>query len=447
MLTSKDLKQQLLVGYDESLSHSGINGERLAQRLHELAQIGMTHEYGSNRIGFSTEERKAKDFIKSWMVEANLKVREDGAGNIIGRLEGRLKDSAAILSGSHVDSVPNGGHFDGPLGVLVALEVAQAWQDQGYLPELPYEVVVFSDEEGSRFNGGLTGSQAMMGELDFDKLHTLYDIHGVPFKEVMEQAGLRVDSLKQAKRDVSEIKAFIEVHIEQGKLLEKEGLTLGVVTGIAGPSWMNVTFTGQAGHAGNTPMTDRKDALVAAGQFIAGLKDLPQTVSSTAVATVGKLQVYPNGVNVIPGEVQLTVDIRDVDLEARDELVQRVLRLGEGIAKQGNISFSAFETLKIDPVPMNEGMQNTLHAAIQDLAKSTPILAPALIEQSKETPFSLISGAGHDAMILGKHVPTAMLFVRSKEGISHNPREWTSLNDCMISAHALKACIERMMVI
>lgn len=477
MSRSYNLYDRLMADYDQSLSYSAISGERLAQRLHELAQIGLTEQDGSYRVGFSPEEKTAKELVKRWMREAGLSVREDGAGNVFGRLEGKNPQKPAILSGSHVDSVPNGGHFDGPLGVLVALEVAEAWQANGYQPEHPYEVVVFTDEEGARFNGGLTGSQALVGDLDIEKQLGLVDSEGQSFEQVLEQAGLSLAGLVQTKRDATEIKAYVEVHIEQGKRLEKEDLSVGIVTGIAGPCWMNMSFKGQAGHAGNTPMNDRQDALVVAAEFIMGVKQLPSQVSSTAVATVGKLDVWPNGVNVIPGEVHLTVDLRDIFAETRDCLAEQVIQLGQTLAGEYGLGFSYEKVLQVDPVPVSVQLQELLAQVIQEQSER---LARDGLEQGKDEcqddkldalfssledqagedagkyqaewdwskqlrPYYLPSGAGHDAMILGRHVPMAMLFVRSKAGVSHDPKEWTSLNDCVISVHILKAYLELLM--
>ncbi len=302
---------QLMNGYNDEWTHSGVNGERLAHRLAELAKTGWTEEGGCLRIAFSQEELAAKKLVMQWMEEEGLEVEMDGAGNVFGRLEGQ-EDLPVVLSGSHVDSVPHGGHFDGPLGVLSALEVVSAWREQGYQPKRPFEIVIFSDEEGARFNGGLTGSQAFVGEIDSEKERKRVDYEGRSYEEVLKGVGLTPESVASAKRDLDQVHAFIEVHIEQGKRLEKAGLPAGVVTGIAGPTWLKVVFTGAAGHAGNTPMNDRQDALVAASDFIQKVKDFPPQVSDSGVATVGKLEVKPNGVNVIPGEVELTVDIRDI---------------------------------------------------------------------------------------------------------------------------------------
>ncbi|MBM7570351.1 Zn-dependent hydrolase [Aquibacillus albus] len=433
-MTTKQRLNQLLFDrlrndYEVSIDHSGVSGNRLASRLAELANIGLTEDDGCNRISFSKEERQAKELVKTWMKEAGLTVVEDGAGNVFGRLEGK-EELPAVLSGSHVDSVPNGGHFDGPLGVLAALEVAEAWKETNFQPKKPFEVVIFTDEEGARFNGGLTGSRAFTGEFDLEQQVKLNDFDGRSFQEVVEADGLSAEGFLEAKRDFSTVDSFVEVHIEQGKRLEKQDLPVGVVTGIAGPCWLNVTFKGKAGHAGNTPMNDRNDALTAASEFVLQVQKLPSTVSSSAVATVGKLQVSPNGVNVIPGEVRLTVDIRDIHEDTRNQLTELVIQAAERISDNNDIELSIEETLKVSPVPIDETMQAKAGQAAQEIL-------------GKEA-FYLPSGAGHDAMVVGRYVPTAMLFTRSKDGVSHNPAEWSSLYDCVQTVHVLKKFLEKL---
>lgn len=420
---------RLMGDYNDSFDHSGVKGQRVAQRLAELSDIGLTEEGGCQRISFSQEERQAKELVKKWLDAAGLTVTEDGAGNVFGRFEGK-RDNVTVLSGSHVDSVPNGGHFDGPLGVIAALEVAEAWKEAGYQPDKSFEVVVFTDEEGARFNGGLTGSRAMTGEINLEEQKQLKDFHGTSFEEVVTQDGLTLDSFAQAKRDLSEIAAFVEVHIEQGKRLEKAGLPVGVVTGIAGPSWLNISFKGEAGHAGNTPMNDRRDALVAASEFIAKVKNFPPSVSSSAVATVGKVDVYPNGVNVIPGEVRLTVDIRDIQEDWKRKVVQLVVGAAKEIAEKHHTEVVITETLNVAPVAVSEKMQGKAALAVEKTLGIKPYYLP--------------SGAGHDAMVVGRHVPMAMLFTQSKDGISHNPKEWSSLNDCVQTIHVLKNFLEQL---
>ncbi|MCP8617884.1 M20 family metallo-hydrolase [Salirhabdus salicampi] len=416
-----------MADFDYTLNHSGVSGNRVASRLNELSLIGKTEYGGSYRVGFSAKEAEAKNKVIDWMKEAGLAVTTDGAGNVFGRLEGKNQSLPLLMSGSHVDSVPNGGHFDGPLGVLAALEVVEAWKETGYTPERTVEVVIFTDEEGARFNGGLLGSQAFTGQNDKETITKLTDTEGKSFSEVLDEIGLTEEEFFQSERDLTKIEAFIEVHIEQGKRLEKEQLPVGIVTGIAGPCWLSMNFKGQAGHAGNTPMDERCDALVAAGKFVSEIHNLPPRVSSTAVATVGKLNVKPNGVNVIPGEVDLTVDIRDIHENTRDQLVGLITDAAQSVAKKYGINVAWNETVRVDPLLIRKDLQQKLDASI--------------VANGIE-PFYLPSGAGHDAMVVGRKIPSAMLFVQSKDGISHNPAEWSSLNDCVQTIHVLKHFIE-----
>jgi allantoate deiminase len=428
MQNNDPIFHRLIKGYDSTYDGNGISGERLAHRLNELAKIGLTAENGSNRPGFSKEESAAKNLVATWMEEAGLEVEQDGAGNVIGRLAGTDPDAPGIMSGSHVDSVPNGGHFDGPLGVLLALEVAEAWKATGYRPRKNYEVVIFTDEEGATFNGGLHGSQALTGSYYMEDLKKLVSVDGYSFEEVLKQAGLSLESYQQAKRDFSDVELFVEVHIEQGKRLEKAGLPCGIVSGIAGPYWLEFTFRGEAGHAGNTPMDDRNDALAAASTFVAKVAEMPRKINDTCVATVGKMHISPNGVNVIPGEVKLYVDIRDIYENTRNALVDQVIQEAENIAEYQGISLFYEKKMETPPVTIKEEIQGTF----EDVLKAQSI-----------KPMRIPSGAGHDAMIIGEKTDISMLFVKSIGGVSHNPLEWSDLNDCVQAAHVLKRFIEK----
>ncbi|MGG0719810.1 M20 family metallo-hydrolase [Robertmurraya massiliosenegalensis] len=429
MSSDDPIIQKLMENYDESYNQHGVNGKRLAYRLNEIAKIGLSDQNGSDRPGFSRGELAAKKLISKWMKEAGLDVYQDGAGNIIGRLVGSDSTLPSIMSGSHVDSVPNGGHFDGPLGVLASLEIVEAWNATGYHPKKSYEVVIFSDEEGARFNGGLLGSQALVGDYDIEKLKKLISTDSLTFEEVLTEIGLSIDSYQKSLRDFSNVELFIEVHIEQGKRLERAGLPCGIVSGIAGPCWLEVRFKGKAGHAGNTPMNDRNDALVAASEFITTVSRLPGTINDTAVATIGKMNISPNGVNVIPGEVRLFVDIRDIYEETRNKLVNNIIYEAESIANIHQMEVSYKKTMDIPPVPIKEENQ---------------LLLEEVLKEQGIVPIRIPSGAGHDAMIIGKKTDIAMLFVKSINGVSHNPLEWSELNDCVQSVHVLKRFIEKL---
>lgn len=421
------LKNELLKAYDEAQDKDGIVGARIAARLDAIAEIQLTEQNGSNRPGYSRAELEAKKLVAMWMEEAGLSVTWDGAGNVIGRLPGRDAKAQTIMSGSHVDSVPNGGHFDGVLGVISALEVVEAWNTNNYTPEKPYEVIVFADEEGSRFNSGFGGSEGMFGIYDLEEKLKLKDAAGEPFSDVLESVNLSVDDYRSSIRNTDGMEMFVELHIEQGDRLEAEDLPVGIVTGIAGPCWLQFTFIGETDHAGNTPMVGRQDALVAAGDFIEQISHLPKRVSETAVATAGKVEVTPNAVNIIPGEVTVFVDIRDIYEETRDELVKLIIDESKSIAKKHNLKVNYLENVRIKPMPVEKENQE--------------ILAKSFSKLNIE-PYYLPSGAGHDAMIVGTKIPVAMIFVRSKAGISHHPLEWTSLADCVTGARVLKQTIE-----
>src|SRR5690625_1289271 len=360
------LQEKLLHSYDVTYNRNGISGERVAFRLDTLAQIGLTEENGSNRPGFSPEEFKAKRQVATWMEEAGLTVTTDGAGNVFGRIEGKDSSKKTILSGSHVDSVPNGGHFDGTLGVISALEVVEAWREEGFQPEKSFEVVIFTDEEGSRFNSGFQGSEAVTGTGDMEDRLKLTDPSGLSFSEVLQTAGLTVDGYVASKREMDTYDFFIEIHIEQGKRLERENLPCGIVTGIAGPYWVEFIFTGEAGHAGNTPMNDRKDALIAASEFIQRIPEIPVKISKSAVATVGKISVKPNGVDVIPGEVSLYGDMRDIEKVDQENIVSQVKQAATETAKKHQVELEWEDKARVSPVPIKAEYQAHLKDALEE---------------------------------------------------------------------------------
>src|ERR671917_289807 len=247
---------------------SVIDGERLWRRISDLGEIGGQEEGGVTRLSLTDEERAAKDRVASYMEEAGLSVREDAAGNLIGRREGRNPETPAVLIGSHVDSVYNGGNFDGPLGVLAGIEVLQTMEERGIETEHPVEVVAFTDEEGVRFSFGMIGSRALAGKLTPEDLTSYEDEDGVSIAEAMFAYGLDPELIGDAARPEDSVRAYVELHIEQGRVLENEDLPAGVVTGIAGPVWLRFILEGETGHAGATPMNLRRDALAAAAEIM-----------------------------------------------------------------------------------------------------------------------------------------------------------------------------------
>lgn len=423
------LSEILLSGYDGSLDLDGFSGSRLARRLSAISEIGLTAEGGSNRPGYSRLEMQAKELVCDWMRSAGLAVRQDAAGNCFGRLAGSKDHLPVVLCGSHIDTVPNGGHFDGVLGVLLALETVEMWNTIGFAPQRPYEIAIFSEEEGSSFNVGLVGSSVMAGAPITEELTTIADHEGRSFATAVEEVGLSLANFPAARRDLSDIAAFVEVHIEQGLVLEKHGLPVGIVNGICGLVALEMTVTGNAGHAGTTPMTYRRDALVAASRIVAAVSALPGQVSAPAVATVAQLSVFPNGSNVIPGKVRFSLDIRDVATEPLERLVTRIVETATGIAEAGAVELSWTRTFFQPATAVDAGLKARQASAMREINLA---------------PFELPSGAGHDAMVLGAHVPMAMFFVRSRDGISHNPREFSSLEDCATAARALSRFLAKL---
>lgn len=397
-----------------------IQGERLWRRLMELGEVGKKPSGGVTRLSFTAEERKAKDFVASYMREAGLSVYEDAAGNLIGRKEGANPDAPVVLVGSHLDSVYNGGCFDGPLGVLAGVEVVQAMNEHGVVTHHPIEVVAFTDEEGARFRFGTIGSRAMAGMLPQEALERR-DAEGISLAEAMKQAGLDPDRLPQAARKPGTVKAYVELHIEQGRVLEEAGLPVGLVTGIAGLIWVKFTIEGKAEHAGATPMSLRRDPMAAAAQIIAIIEEEARRTGTT-VGTVGQLHVYPGGINVIPERVEFVLDLRDLKADVRDQVWNAIAARAETIAKERNVRLTTERLQEMPPVLCSDEVKRAAEAACRKLGY---------------LPFWLPSGAGHDGVQLASICPIGMIFVRSQDGVSHSPAEWSTKEDCAAGAEVL----------
>lgn len=390
-----------------------VDGGRLWGRLSELAEIGRHEGGGVARLSFTEEERAAKDLVRSSMEEAGLSVREDAAGNLFGRREGKDPNAPAVLIGSHIDSVLGGGDFDGPLGVLGGIEVLQTMQEEGVQTAHPVEIVAFTDEEGARFSLGMIGSRALAGTLSPEDLRH-EDENGVSIADAMRDAGLDPGRIGDAARPEGSLAAYLELHIEQGRVLEGEDLPVGVVTGIAGPVWLRLSFLGEAGHAGTTPMGARRDALAAAAEVI-GIVEQEASATGSTVGTVGQIGARPGGINIIPGAVDLSLDLRDIEEAVRDRVEERIRqRAGETCEKRG-VELSFEELQRLPPVPCSQEIRNSIASACEELGIR---------------PHALPSGAGHDGMHVAEKCPVGMIFVRSKDGISHNPKEWSSREDC-----------------
>lgn len=399
-----------------------VNKERLWSHIMELGKIGESTDKkkGLTRLVFTPEEDIAKNLVKSYMVDAGLTVMEDAAGNLIGKRIGKNPDLPVIMLGSHIDTVFRGGKFDGALGVLSAIEVARALNERNVELEHTLEVVSFTDEEGARFSTGMLGSQAMTGNLDPEVLDR-QDDQGITLKEALSDAGYDPDKLNDAQRAKGSIAAYLEVHIEQGRVLEKNRLSVGVVSGIAGPRWFRITLKGESGHAGSTPMDLRRDPLAAAGEIITHIEAIANKQKNT-VATVGQFNVEPGGINIIPEQVSFSVDLRDEDLENRRIAEEKIKEKIATIVDRRGLEVDIQLLHNLDPV------------------KCDPVLVKLALEASKKLELptkTLVSGAGHDSMNLAGIAPIAMIFVRSQQGLSHRPDEWSTKEDCYDGARLL----------
>lgn len=383
--------------------------QRIQKDIETLGQFTATPGEGMTRFTFSKEYDQSRQYIKAQMEQAGLQVREDALGDIIGLLPGTDPTLAPVMIGSHFDSVKNGGCFDGPAGVVIALEIARTLNEQGIKPRRPIEFCALIEEEGGRFGGGLFASRGITGKLKASDLETLKDENGISIAQAMQTYGFDPANYKDAVRRPGDIFAFLEMHIEQGPILEDANIDLGIVSHIVGLTEFLVEITGRPDHAGTTPMNMRADALTAAGQVLAALPLIAHQAGMGTVTTVGKLQVLPGAANIVPGKVTFTVDIRCKDEQgiasAKDAIVKMLDdAMGEGL------SYTINELLYSKPVQMSEDIVAVMKQKADALGFSH---------------MDMTSGAGHDAMVMADITPAALLFVPSKNGRSHCPEEWT----------------------
>jgi len=390
---------------------------RMEKRIKALSAYGANSDGGVDRVAFSDADLAGREYIRNLMREAGLSVRMDTAGNIIGRREGSDLNLPVIMFGSHIDSVPGGGNYDGDVGVIGAIEVAQLLHDNDIRTRHPLEVVSFTDEEG-----GLTGSRAMIGEIG-DATLGVVSHSGLTIGEGIRAVGGDPNRLELAERKPGELKAFIELHIEQGAVLHEEKIDIGVVEGIVGIRWWDVTIEGFANHAGTTPMNRRWDAMVTAAEYILAVNRVATSMPGGQVATVGKLRAEPGAPNVIPGEVVLSLEIRDLSAEKIQRVFDEIVREGARIAdaRYTPIRYSEIDVAS-PPAPTDEQMRRIIAASADDLGLSFKFMP---------------SGAGHDAQDMVHIAPTGMIFVPSDNGISHSPKEFTSAEDMANGASVL----------
>lgn len=396
-----------------------VSQERIEKHIKRLSKYTATTNEGTTRLTYSEEDLQARTYIKEQMKAYGLEVREDGLGNIFGKLEGEKKDAPSVIVGSHFDSVPNGGDYDGPAGVVAGLEVAALFQENQIKPAYPLEVIAMIEEEGSRFGGGLMGSRGIAGYLQKKDIEQLKDKNGISVPEAMKKIGL--DPSLNVKRNPETIKAFLEMHIEQGPLLEEEQISVGVVESIVGLTQLEVTISGKAGHAGTTPMDRRSDALVAAANIIAKFPQIAIEEGEGTVTTVGRHEVFPNGANVIPDKVKFSVDIRSSKEEHIKNVVQKVKDVIASY-ETDNIQAEVEQSLYMEPKELNQEIRSLLQASCEQLDISY---------------ITMHSGAGHDAMVLSDITDVGLIFVPSKDGLSHCPEEWTAIHELAAGVEVL----------
>ena len=400
------------------------HGPRLMARLDELGQVSA--EPGRLvRLPFTPQHRQALDLVGGWMADAGMQVRVDAIGNLVGRYEGTSPDAAAILIGSHLDSVIDAGRYDGPLGVLAGIEAVAALHADGIRLPFAVEIVGFCDEEGVRFTSTFLGSRALCGTFDPRTL-ALRDRDGVTIAEALTGFGLDPERIGAAARRRDEILAYLEVHIEQGPVLEVEDRRLGIVTAIQGQSRLVVTVEGMAGHAGTLPMALRRDALAGAAEIVLFVERRCAALTDM-VGTVGALEVRPGAINVVPGEVILTIDLRSPNDLTRSEITAEVEQACRSIAAARGLGVSVARSHEQRAVACAPRLQRQLAAALR--AEGLPVKY-------------LSSGAGHDAMAVAEIWPVGMLFVRCRGGISHHPSESITTEDADAAVRVLRRWLD-----
>jgi N-carbamoyl-L-amino-acid hydrolase len=393
-----------------------VNGKRLLEHLMGLAEFGKNPQGGVSRVAYSEADRQSREYVMGLMRDARLDARIDAAGNLVGRRSGAEANLPPIMIGSHIDSVPEGGNYDGDVGSLGAIEAAQALAERGVTMRHPLEVIIFQNEEG-----GLIGSRAISGELAASELD-LVSRSGKTIREGIKFIGgdpARLDTVRRKRGDIA---AYVELHIEQGGILYSEKVDIGVVEGIVGINWWDVTIEGFANHAGTTPMNQRRDALLAAARFIEVVNRVVTSVPGRQVGTVGRIQALPGAPNVIPGKVVLSLELRDLDAAKIETLYRRIRGEAQQIEQATGTRFD-FKPINVNiPAPTDERIRRLIEESARELGLTT-----------RRMP----SGAGHDAQDMARLGPIGMIFVPSVDGISHSPREFSRPQDIENGANVL----------
>ena len=406
------------------LNQLRVNGKRLRESLEQMAKIGATPGGGVQRLTLSDEDKQARDLFVNWLKELKLEISIDEMGNIFGRRSGKNNDLAPVMSGSHIDSQPKGGRFDGILGVMGPLEVLRTLHENNIETERPFVIVDWTNEEGSRFAPAMVASGVWAGALERDWVYDRTDINGKRFEDELMRIGYK--GTVPAKK--WPVHCYYEYHIEQGPILEREGQQIGAPKGILCLHWYDVYLEGEANQVGPTPMEGRHDALCAAAEMILKVNDLPDRMGGNMVATVGEIQNYPNSRNIIPDKVHFTVDIRSWDDDHALKAWEAVRKDFENIAARRGCPIKIEETWRVEHSPFDEKLVQRILNVADDLGYSS---------------LRMVSGAGHDASYMNQVCPTAMIFVPSIGGRSHVEVENTTWEDCEAGASVLLHAVLR----
>jgi beta-ureidopropionase / N-carbamoyl-L-amino-acid hydrolase len=407
---------------DRAAGLPNINGERLWSSLMELARIGATPKGGVCRLALTDEDAKARRLFVHWASEAGCSVRVDRIGNIFARRPGRMEHAPAILTGSHIDSQPTGGKFDGAYGVLAGLEVIRTLNDRHIATEAPIEVVAWTNEEGSRFVPVMMGSGVFAGAFSLEHALAAVDVTGQSVRDELVRIGYAGSEAATA----TAVSAYFEAHIEQGPVLERADIVIGVGRGVLGVKWYDCTITGFAAHAGTTPIDMRRDALQGAAQVMLEVAAIAERHQPQGRGTVGYVQVYPNSRNVIPGGVRFSIDLRNID-DGTVDLMERELRAClQQVGEQRRLDIELKQVSHFAATRFDSGCADSVRRAAETLGHSC---------------MDIIAGAGHDAVYMARVAPSGMIFIPCKDGISHNEIEDAAPAHVTAGADVLLRCM------
>ena len=393
-----------------------ISRKRLLQRVEELGSVGSTGDGGCCRLALTDDDRLGRDLIVTWMRDLGLDIDIDAIGNITGTW--KVGSGSPVMTGSHIDTVRTGGVYDGNLGVIAGIEVIETLMSNGHVPPRPLAVAAFTNEEGARFQPDMLGSLVYVGGLDLESALDTIAIDGPRLGDELARIGYQGSTPVPAAAP----HAFVELHIEQGPVLERRNVRIGAVTGVQGISWQEVTIHGQSNHAGTTPMSLRHDPAYVASEISVFLRRLAEELGGHQVCTVGKIDVFPNLINVVPARVMMTLDVRNTDESALKTAESRISEFLDAIALREGVRIEKRSLARFKPVDFCSDVIEIVEKAASRFGTPT---------------MRLPSGAGHDAQMLARVCPSAMIFTPSAKGISHNPAEHTDPDDLELGANVL----------